>query len=261
MDKPYNLQLILEKTREAAGGGARLVVFPECMLTGYVFESREEIATYAEPADGPNIERVGGLASELGVCVVFGFLEVDRDRIFNAAALVTPTSSMAYRKLHLPHVGSDRFVDPGNRAPEVHDTPAGRIGIGICYDGAFPESSRVHCLGGCELIVLPTNWFTGADVFADAVPRVRAYENKVNFLACNRVGSERGVTFIGRSSIHDDQGRELAKAGETEEVILYAEVNLASAREKRIERGEGDVWINHFASRRPEFYGSIADPK
>src|SRR5260221_14426888 len=55
-DKPRNLERIKTRLREAAGHGARLVIFPECALTGYCFESREEAWPFAETLPGASTE-------------------------------------------------------------------------------------------------------------------------------------------------------------------------------------------------------------
>src|SRR5262245_14469409 len=96
-----NRDAILARLREAAGRGARLVVFPECTLTGYGFKSRAEARPFAEPLDGPSPLTVVEACRALGVWAVFGFLESDGDRLFNACALVGPDGPVAsYRKVH-----------------------------------------------------------------------------------------------------------------------------------------------------------------
>src|SRR5215210_7004701 len=83
-----NRHAILARLREAARGGARLVVFPECALTGYGFASRDEALEMAEPIPGPSLHRLATACAELGTFAVAGLLERDGDRLFNACALV-----------------------------------------------------------------------------------------------------------------------------------------------------------------------------
>jgi predicted amidohydrolase len=122
-DKRTNLDTIRTKLREAAGSGARLVVFPECALTGYAFESKEEALPHAELIPGPSTETLATGCRKLGVWAVFGMLERDRaDNLFNACALVGPDGiAGSYRKIHLPILGVDRFATPGDRPFAVHD--------------------------------------------------------------------------------------------------------------------------------------------
>lgn len=71
------------------------------------------------------------------------------------------------------------------------------------------------------------------------------------------VGRERGFSFIGKSKICDVYGNTLAFADHQDEEILYATVDLAEARTKRIERVPGKHAIDRVADRRPELYGKI----
>src|SRR6202030_44525 len=108
-----------------------------------------------------------------------------------------------YRKAHRPFLGVDRFTAPGDRPFAVHDLGGLRVGIHICYDGSFPESARVLTLLGADLVVLPTNWPPGAAGTAKYLVPARALENQVFYAAVNRVGTERGFAFIGRTRIID----------------------------------------------------------
>src|SRR5919197_411440 len=161
-DKRRNLDVIRSRLREAAGQGARLVVFPECALTGYAFDSKEEAWPHAEPVPGPSTEALAVDCRELGVWAVVGMLEREgADRLFNAAVLVGPAGVAAsYRKIHLPFLGVDRFATPGDRPFAVHDLGGLRVGVTICYDGSFPEAARLLTVLGADLVALPTNWPT-----------------------------------------------------------------------------------------------------
>ncbi len=260
-DRERNLERVAEFAREASAGGARLLVFPECVVTGYCFESREEAAALAEPVPGPSTERVGELARELDVTIVFGLIESSGEHLFNALAMVSPAGLVAgYRKIHLPWLGLDRFVTPGDRPFAVHELPFCRVGMNICYDGSFPESARVMALAGADVIVLPTNWPPGAEEFAlHAIP-ARGMENVVYYVAANRVGEERGFRFIGLSRIVDVNGRTLALADGESETVLIAEIDPSRARRKKLVRVPGRHSIDRFADRRPEFYGPITRP-
>jgi predicted amidohydrolase len=257
-DIPHNLRRMKAHLREAAGQGARLIVFPECILSGYCYDSKEEAAAHAEPIPGPSTEDLMLPCRELQVFIVYGLLERDGDRLFNALALVGPEGLLAgYRKIHLPHLGVDRFVTPGDRPFTVQDLGGLKVGMNICYDGSFPESARVMTLLGADLIVLPTNWPTAAASNPKFVVPTRALENHVYYAAANRVGEEEGYKFIGLSRIIGPTGQELAAStGEREEVV-YAEIDPAVARQKQIVHSPGKYEINRIANRRPEMYGSL----
>ena len=102
-----NLEKILAQTEVAAGNGADLIVFPECALTGYVFASREEAIPFMEAIPGPSTDKLAVCCQKLGVHVVFGLLEIEADKCFNAAVLVGPSGLVGkYRKNHLPFLGT-----------------------------------------------------------------------------------------------------------------------------------------------------------
>ncbi len=139
-------------------------------------------------------------AKKHGKFLVFGMLERNGDKLHNSCVLLGPDGIVGvYRKIHLPFLGIDRFVDRGTEPLRVYDIGLMRVGLHICYDGSFPECVRVLTLLGADLIVLPTNWPPGADTFAELLPNARALENHIYYMAVNRVGEERGFQFIGTS--------------------------------------------------------------
>jgi 5-aminopentanamidase len=256
-DGARNLDALCGRLGETASRGARLVVFPECVLSGYAFESKEEAWPHAEPIPGPATDAVAADCRRLGVWAAFGMLERAADALFNACALVGPDGSLfSYRKIHLPLLGVDRFTTPGDRPFAVHDLGGLRVGINICYDASFPESARVLALLGADLVLLPTNWPPGARAVVQYLVPARALENHVYYAGVNRVGEERGFPFIGQSRIVGCGGELLAAAGEGEE-ILCAEVDPAQARAKRRVFIPGKYEIDRVGDRRPETYGPL----
>ncbi|MCS6975424.1 MAG: carbon-nitrogen hydrolase family protein [Gemmatales bacterium] len=257
-DIPFNLHQMTARLREAANEGAKLVVFPECILCGYCFESRDEAFAHAEPVPGPSVEVLMLTCRELEIYTVYGLLERDGDRLFNTLALVGPEGLIAsYRKIHLPFLGADRFTTPGDRPFAVHDLNGLKLGMNICYDGSFPESARVLTLLGADLIVLPTNWPPEARLNPLHVVLTRAFENRVYYAAVNRVGEERGVRFIGLSRIVAPDGTLLAVSESDQAEILFAEIDPTQARRKRIVHAAGKYELDRIADRRPEMYGPL----
>lgn len=259
-DIEFNLDRIDAFTAEAAGQGASLIVFPECAVTGYCFESLEEAMQFAQPIPGPITDRLHSIANRENVHVVAGMLEQHGNELFNVCVGASPDGNVStYRKTHLPHLGVDHFTTPGNEPYTVHAAGEVNIGMQICYDASFPEASRSLALAGADIIVLPTNWPFGAEPTADYVINARASENKVYFIAVDRVGTERGFQFIGKSKICDVHGENLAVADHTNEAIIYADIDPQLPRCKRIERVPGKHSIDRFADRRPELYGRIVE--
>ena len=256
-----NLERMASRFREAVKAGANLVVFPECSVMGYCFQNLEEARPFAQTVPGPATEFFSGLCAEADAFAAFGMLETDGRNIFNAAVLTGPGGVIgSYRKIHLPFLGVDKFVSFGDRPFAVHAAGDVRIGLNICYDAAFPEASRCLALAGADLILLPTNWPPGAECVSAHVINTRAMENAVYFAAVNRVGTERGFDFIGGSRICAPDGSTLASANHREETILYADIDVARARQKTAVRKPGEHAIDRMADRRPEMYGDLLKP-
>lgn len=260
-DVAGNLVRIEDFLGETARARAALTIFPECAVTGYCFESLEHGRALAQPIPGPATEHIVAVCRRLGGNCIFGMLESDGERVFNAAVLVGPNGVIgSYRKVHLPYLGIDRHTTPGDRPFAVHEAGGVRIGMNICYDAAFPEAARCLALLGADLIALPTNWPPGAQCMAANTIASRAMENGVYYAAVNRVGEEAGFGFIGRSSICAPNGSVLAAAGGAGEEILYADIDPTLARRKHIIRVENKHEINRLADRRPEMYGPLVEP-
>ena len=166
----------------------------------------------------------------------------------------------SYRKVHLPFLGIDMFVDPGDRPFAVHDAGGLKVGMHICYDGGFPETARVLALLGADLLVLPTNWPTHSECAAEHMIPTRAMENTVYVMAVNRVGEESGFRFIGASSIVDPSGRRARQGGARSEEVLQAEIDPSLARRKHLVRVPGRHEIDRIADRRPGFYQILVAP-
>jgi len=233
-----------------------LAVFPEAALTGYCFNSKEDALAVALNRDeSAEIKDLQDVCNSLDICAVIGFAEREGDKIFNSAVYFEPGQPPRfYRKTHLPCLGMDRYAETGDRI-EVWDTRHGKLGLLICFDLRFPEAARTLALSGAELIVLPTNWPEGAEVSAEHIAITRAAENRVFVVTCNRVGSENGFRFIGKSKIIHPSGRVLAGA-EALDVIIVAEIDLAEARQKRTINVPGVYETETFRPRRLDLYRS-----
>jgi predicted amidohydrolase len=257
----HNLARILAMMEEAARAGAHIVVFPECALTGYCFTSREEAWPLAETVPGPSTENLAEAAKRLDCTAIVGMLEREGKMLYNSAAVVDSTGILGtYRKMHLPCLGIDWFNALGDKPFPVFATAHGKVGVNICYDCSIPEAGRVPKLKGAQLLVIPTNWPAGSDSWAHT-PKVRALENHFHVIASDRVGEERGFRFSGHSQIVDFTGKVHGEAGETEETILYADLDLAAADQNRVVRVPGTWEFDRIASRRPEMYAPITAPK
>lgn len=258
-DLEGNLGRCLERLDEAAAAGCDLVVFPECALSGYMFDDPESAMAAAIDVPGVEADALLAACAKHGLHCVIGVLERRGETLLNTALLLGPGGLVgAYRKSHIAYIGVDRFTEPGGDDYAVYDTPVGRIGLQICYDWRFPEITRVLALAGAEIVAHPTNSPAAARELADYVPRTRAVENAVYFLTANRVGVEGGATFFGCSQVVDPLGSVVALADDSSETLLVAELDLELAREKTKEPGQGQYAVRLFDDRRPELYGALS---
>lgn len=258
-EKDYNIQNMVNMTKEAKRVyKADLAVFPECALTGYCFNSLDEVRSVAEDLSGPSVKRMSNLSKEEQISIAFGFIESDHDKLFNCAVLCEPDGEIYYyHKVHLPFLGADRFVDKGDDI-SVMETSFGKAGFIICYDLRFPEISRVVSLQGARIIIQPTNYPQGAEAQLDYIISARACENRVFLLSANRTGEERGTKFIGRSQVVDISGSVIAEMGE-QEGILAVTVDLARAEQKDIINEPNNYELYLYKHRRPELYNTITE--
>ena len=258
-DRARNRAAILEGIEKAAKAGAKLVVFPECAVSGYVFESADDARPSAETVPGETSEAVVKACRKQGIHAIVGLIERDGDALYNSAFVAGPDGLAAnYRKCHLPVLGIDRYVGRGEDLPVI-DLPFARIGILICYDVRFPEAARSLALRGADVIVVPTNWPEGAESAPDFLTRARAWENRVYIAACNRVGEERGARFIGRSQIVAPDGKILVEADGTSETMLTAEIDPEFARIKKLVIKPGEFELDPIGGRRPDLYHALTD--
>ena len=260
-DHDSNLANVEAMTRESAANGARLVVFPEAVFTGYCYESLEEAIANAEPEPAGSVARITSLCRELGVFVAYSTLEYSGDSLHNVAFLAGPDGLVGrYDKAHLPFLGVDRFTTAGDRAPEVYEVAGIRLGMLICYDLAFPEPARSLALAGADLVVQMTNSPAPADFARQVLVPARAFENGIYVVRANRIGVERGVKFPGLSQNCDPFGKTIAEAAHAEPAIVCTEIDPEVARNKQRVVTPGQFETNIFNDRRPELYGRIVQP-
>jgi len=260
-DPDANIASMARWLRLAADRGADLTVFPECALSGYMMDSRAQVEAAAVKATAERLAPLVETASDTGSFGVLGLLERDGDKVYNSAVLIGPDGIVgSYRKQHLPRLGADAFVDPGDgKAPRVYDINGLRVGIMICFDLRFPESARELALGGADVIAMPTNWPLTAGFLADHMTRVRAVENLVYVAVSDRCDRESDTDFLGRSQIVAPSGEVLIDAG-TEEGIVLAPLDLTRSRTKTLTFDDPPFSLQVFDQRRPELYSALTTP-
>jgi 5-aminopentanamidase len=254
-----NQQACLSAAQRAAGGGARIIVLPELATSGYVFASKDEARALAEPVSGPTVSGWTDLAGRTGITIVGGICELGEDgNLYNTAVMVAGSQVRAvYRKAHLWDREKLVFT-PGSQPPPVVDAGQARLAMMVCYDLEFPEWVRLPALAGAQLLCAPTNWprfpRPAGERPMDVVrAQAAASINRMYIAACDRVGHERGVDWVGGSVIIDPGGWPLAgPAGDEEAETIMADCNLATAADKKTS-DHNDV----LADRRPALYGAL----
>jgi predicted amidohydrolase len=244
----------------AASEGASLVILPELCVSGYVFEDADEARLYAEPIDGPTVAGWREQSARERIAIIGGICELDEEGgVRNSAVVIESGELLAlYRKTHLWDREKLMFV-PGGVPPPVVETSLANVGVAICYDAFFPETSRLLALGGADLIAVPTNNpLLGPEL--EPLPSellqasTAAIVNNVYVAYSDRTGRERGVDWVGTTTIVDPDGRILTERVRGEGLV-FAEVDPALARDKRLSARNDAL-----ADRRPELYGALAAP-
>src|SRR5262245_50936746 len=155
--KQENNEQATEAIHRACDEGAQLLVLPELGNSGYMFNSRDEVAEFAEPVPGGETTTAWAeITRARGVYICGGLPEVDAGRFYNSAVLIGPQGLIGrYRKVHLWDE-EKLFFEPGDLGLNVFHLPFGRVGIMICYDGWHPEVARLLKLKGADIVLDPT---------------------------------------------------------------------------------------------------------
>ena len=258
-DKAGNVKQQLAFIAEAAAQGVRLMVLPELGNTGYIFNTRDEVAELAEEVPGgPTCAAWITACREHGVYLCAGITEREGDKFFNCAALIGPQGYIGkYRKIHLWDE-EKLFFEPGDLGIPVFHLPFGRVGVMICYDGWHPEVARILALQGADIICDPTCWVlvpgivTAENPISAYVHMASAHVNGIFMLCADRCGTERGCTFLGNSCVVGPAGFVAGPASFEKPEIVAAEINLVQARYKH--------WTDladPFADRRTDLYDRL----
>jgi predicted amidohydrolase len=266
----------------AAAAGAEIAVFPELALTTFFprwrIDDQAEIEAFFEPAmPGPQTQRLYDAAARLKIGFALGYAELTRvDGVrFNTMDLVGQDGRFIgrYRKIHVPGSSEPepgttvhlerRYFEPGNLGFPVFVYRGVRVGMAICNDRRWPETYRMLCLNGAEIVLIGYNTPLLLDeapalahlrMFHNHLPmQAGAYQNTVWVAAAAKAGVEDGQALIGGSCIIAPTGEIAAQAMSLDdEVIVHrADLDLIAVCRK--------VNFDFAKYRRPDQYRLIAD--
>ncbi len=260
-DPDENLERAIERVREAAGRGARVVCLPELFRTQY-FCQREDAGLFdlAETIPGPTSTKLSQVARQQGVVLIASLFEKRAPGVYhNTAAIFDADGALRglYRKMHIPDdpLYYEKFYfTPGDLGFRAFDTQVGKVGALVCWDQWYPEGARLTALQGAQVLFYPTaiGWHPAEKAeFGEAqhdawrtIQRAHAIANGVYVAVVNRVGHENGnirgksapgpgLEFWGGSFFCDPFGTVLAEASHDREEILIGEVDLRKMEDIR----------------------------
>ena len=238
-----NFSVFEEAVVKAAESKARLFITPECWLDGYASpdpdSSIERLLTISQDLESsPYLESVAKLAKKHHMWICFGFTSLENGQAHNAAGLWNDEGQLigVYHKTHLQR--HDLQYAAGMDLP-VFESPWGKLGILICADRRWPESSRVLRLKGARMILNPTYGFWND--LNEAMIRTRSYENELYFAFTHPQQSL--VTGTKGEIIANEKGPD---DGSWE--VLITDLDLGFVDDH-----------GHMADRRPDIYKSLSE--
>ena len=244
-----NLEMALDSIREAAEKGAQIICLPELFLYQYFCQSEnQQHFSLAEPIPGPTSLKIAELAKELEIVLIVPIFEKRAEGIYHNSAVVIDADGRimgSYRKMHIPDdpfFYEKYYFTPGDTGFQSFSTRFGKVGVLICWDQWFPEAARLTALTGAQFLFYPTA-IAFQENDRDDVPRqISAWEtiqkshaisNGVFLASVNRCGSEKDLSFWGRSFICDPFGQVLQQSKESEPEIILASCSLSEIESTR----------------------------
>jgi len=264
--------------QQAKNAGVELIVFPEALVGGYPKgtdfgarvgsrspEGRDDFRRYFDTAiaiPGPETDRIGQLAAEIGAYLVVGVIERDGGTLYCTALYVGPDGAILGKHRKLMPTASERLLwgfGDGSTIGTI-DAPIGRFGAAICWENYMPMFRTAMYAQGIELWCAPT--VDDRDIWQSTMQHI-AYEGRCFTLsACQYFtradapdaydaiqGNDPATVLIrGGSVIVSPLGEVLAGPVYGEEALLTAEIDLGE-----IARGTYDLdVVGHYA--RPDIF-------
>jgi len=255
-------QVVVWMRRAVRQTGARMVVFPESITTGFnPALPPEDFYNRLPRRTSEMLEPVMRICRELKAYCVLPTYErgTARNTIYNSAFLIDARGDVAgvYRKTHpfpTERISAGGWTTPGRQYPVI-PTEFGAVGMMICYDGDFPEVARILAIKGAQIIARPSALLRGFDIW-ETTNKMRAYDNHVYLIAVNAIGTDAsGTHYFGHSMIVSPIAQVLAIGRGTEDIV-YAELDPDPL--KRISYGsDAPMTFDHLEDRNVASYGRV----
>lgn len=231
----HNVATVARLLGQAAEHRARVVVFPELFLTAYhppALVDDPSCDVTADPHDlvaDPRLDPIRVAAQQTGIVAVIG-ASVSRPGGARrcSALLALPSGSVraVYDKQHLCGDHERALFSPGGRACSIQ-VDSWQLGLGICYDGCFPEHPRAAALAGAHGYLCPSGYLSGSQHRRDVYYAARALDNTMYVAFANSVGGAAPWRLCGGAAIYDPEGRPVIRAGDEDEAIVFADLDPA----------------------------------
>lgn len=272
-----NLDRAVAVAQEAAQHGAKLIVLPECALSGYIYRDLDQFRPYLDTVPGRGTDALAAVCAEHACHLAVGIAEIDRDTglTYNTGALIGPQGYLGkYRKNGL-NPSDVQWFTPGTTGYPVFDTELGRICLVICYDDTYMEPARLPAVKGADLIayicasdrVLTELGPAAAGDHSTiaAVQQLVAY-NGLAMVAADRNNVESNPT-TGISVVYGGSASIWQATGERTGHLPATDANLTAANPGQVLYGRIDParydnpQKRTLQRRRPELYGDLAFDK
>ncbi|GAA4213838.1 carbon-nitrogen hydrolase family protein [Actinocatenispora rupis] len=219
-----------------ADDGVRVLVLPELFLPAYhppmlaAEPTRCDVtADAAGEVTDPRLDALRTAAAAHRTAVLVGASVRAADGVrYLAALLAGPDGSVrdVYHKRHLCGPEETDLFAPGTEGAAV-TVDGWRLGLGICYDGCFPEHARAAALAGAHAYLCPAAYLPGGDHRRDLYYAARALDNTMFVVLANAVDGPAPWTFTGTSTVYDPEGRPLVRAPGTGQALVVADLDPA----------------------------------
>jgi len=198
-DRETNIRRAMLLATEAAVAGAKVIVLPELMTTGYSFMSMDEAHPFGEVLQATSVSMgvFSRLAQKYNVHIAWGLVEQDPGTraLYNAQVLMSPDGTwVSYRKVNF-FANDFLWAVPGRGNPPVKVTEHGKIGLLICRD-VRDKSDKLDSFyekGDANIVAFSANWGKGG--FPATTWMEFAKSNGVSLIVANRYGEELNNDF------------------------------------------------------------------